>query len=192
MKLHIGDANPAEYILIRHGRTRGNLEHRYIGCGTDEELCPEGAALLRENHYPDADCVFASPMRRCIQSAGILYPGKTVRIIPDLRECDFGDFEGRNYEELKDHPAYRAWMDSGGMLPFPGGESRKQFSQRCVKAFQMIIAGLSEGKYAFVVHGGTIMAIMEHFARPKGDYYDFQVRNGGGFILKADGGYEAL
>lgn len=173
------------YILIRHGRTQGNAEHRYTGCRTDEALCPDGIAQLRTLRYPDADAVYASPLKRCVQTAGIIYPGKLVRIIDDLRECDFGAFEGRNYDELKDDPEYQSWLDSGGERPFPGGESKKEFSERCVAAFEAITAGLDEGSYAFIVHGGTIMAIMEHLTG--GSYYDFQVQNGRGFILDADG-----
>ena len=39
-------------VLIRHGKTAGNLAGRYIGCRTDEPLCPEGIAQLREGRYP--------------------------------------------------------------------------------------------------------------------------------------------
>jgi broad specificity phosphatase PhoE len=59
-----------------------------------------------------------------------------------------------------------------------------------VKAFESTVAHLSEGNYAFIVHGGTIMAVMEYFTN--GSYYDYQVRNGKGFILNADGSYEVL
>ena len=37
------------WILIRHGMTKGNLEKRYVGCRTDETLCPEGIAPLRQH-----------------------------------------------------------------------------------------------------------------------------------------------
>ena len=179
-----------KYILIRHGKTGGNLEHRYIGCRTDEDLSPEGIAQLKMLRFPHADGVFSSPMRRCIRTAQIICPGKTIRIIDDLRECDFGEFEGGNYDELKDNPAYQAWMASEGRLPFPGGESRGGFSERCVNAFAAAVSGLADGNYVFVVHGGTIMAVMEHFT--DGSYYDFQVQNGKGFILNPDGSYETL
>ena len=59
-----------------------------------------------------------------------------------------------------------------------------------MQAFEYTVAHLSEGNYAFIVHGGTIMAIMEHFTG--GSYYDFQTQNGKGFILNADGSYEVL
>lgn len=180
------------YILLRHGKTQSNIERRYLGCGTDEPLCPQGIADLALCSAPAADRLFASPMKRCLQTAEILYPGMPATMIDDLRECDFGEFAGHNYEELKDKPAYQAWLDSGGMLAFPGGEDRRSFSRRCAAAFEAATAPLPEGRYAFVIHGGTIMSIMERFARPKGDYYDFQIKNGKGYILNEDGSYEVL
>lgn len=179
-------------VLIRHGKTPGNAEHRYIGMRSDEALSPLAAAELSEFCYPMVDRVFASPMRRCLQTAALIYPKQEIHIVSDLRECDFGEFEGRNYDELKELPAYRAWLESGGRLPFPNGESRGAFSKRCADAYLATVRDLDEGSYAFVVHGGTIMAIMERFARPRGDYYDFQVKNGKGFVLMDDGSYEVL
>ena len=82
------------WILIRHGKTKGNLEGRYIGCRSDEPLCPEGRADLKQRVYPAVSRVYASPMRRCLETAGLLYPDAPVEIVPDLRECDFGTFEG--------------------------------------------------------------------------------------------------
>ena len=178
------------FILVRHGKTQGNIERRYTGCRTDEDLCAEGIAQLKTLVCPDADAVFASPLKRCIQTAEIICPGKRIHIVHDFRECDFGEFEGYSYEELKENPAYQAWLDSNGENPFPGGESRREFSERCVNAFKAAVRNLSEGSYAFIVHGGTIMAVMEHFTG--GNYYDFQVQNGKGFILNGDGSYEVL
>ena len=48
------------FYLIRHGRTAGNLERRYIG-STDEPLCPEGRQEISGLRAPEADRVFASP-----------------------------------------------------------------------------------------------------------------------------------
>ena len=60
-------------------------------------------------------------MLRCRQTAEIIY-GKTDYIENDLRECDFGEFENKCFEELKDNPDYLKWMESGGTIPFPGGD----------------------------------------------------------------------
>ncbi|MBR1606720.1 MAG: histidine phosphatase family protein [Clostridia bacterium] len=178
-------------VLIRHGLTQGNLEHRYIGCRTDETLCEEGKAALKEQSYPPVCRVLASPMTRCVQTARLLYPEITPEIVPDFRECDFGRFEGKSYEELNGDPDYQAWIDSGGVLPFPGGESREAFIARCVHAFERI-PDLWEGDTALIAHGGTLMAIMQSYALPKRDYFDYQIKNGQGFRLFADGAWEKL
>ena len=180
------------WILIRHGKTKGNLEGRYIGCRSDEPLCPEGRADLKQRVYPAVSRVYASPMRRCLETAGLLYPDAPVEIVPDLRECDFGTFEGKNYAELNGREDYQAWIDSGGELPFPGGESREEFSARCLKAFEEIRKKAPQEDCALIIHGGTVMAIMEQYALPRRPFYDYQVPNGCGFILEEDGTWTSL
>ena len=129
----------AELYLIRHGKTYGNTLGRYIGT-TDEELCEEGREALkrlkagRDFAAARPDVVYASPLKRCVQTAEILFPEIPVKLVPDLRECDFGAFENKNYQELSGNAAYQAWIDSGGTLPFPGGESREAFQERCIQS----------------------------------------------------------
>lgn len=172
--------------LIRHGSTEGNLLGRYIG-KTDEGLCSEGMELLEKRQemgvYPDADIVFASPMKRCVQTAGIIFPGKEVKVIPELSECDFGIFENKNYEDLKDVPQYQLWLESGGRNGFPGGESREIFAGRILEGFESALRMCGSSTAAFVVHGGTIMSIMEKYAYPEKGFYNFQVGNGEGYEL---------
>ena len=89
--------------FIRHGMTQGNLEKRYIG-RTDQPLCEHGtvqAQTLANIGLPDCDFVFASPYLRCLQTAHILFPDQQIDILDELRECDFGDFEGKTAEELE-------------------------------------------------------------------------------------------
>lgn len=63
-----------KWVLIRHGQTQGNTEHRYIGCGTNEPLCAQGVEMLKCRAYPNVQRVFASPMLRCRETAAMLYP----------------------------------------------------------------------------------------------------------------------
>ena len=175
------------WVLIRHGKTRGNLEGRYIGSRTDEPLCPEGIEELKLYCYPKVQKVFVSPMRRCLETASLLCPDLSPETVPDFRECDFGLFENKNYAELNGRKDYQAWIDSGGNLPFPQGESRRQFTDRTLAAFRSIIHHGKDKDVALIAHGGTIMAIMEAFAFPRRDYYDYQVKNGCGYILRPDG-----
>ena len=82
--------------LIRHGKTEGNKLARYIGT-TDEPLCQEGIEFLKKMDYPKVQEIYVSPLRRCVQTAEILFPEKPVHIIEELAECDFGEFENKNY-----------------------------------------------------------------------------------------------
>ena len=70
-------------ILIRHFMTQGNLEHRYIGT-TDEPLLP-GQAISYD--YPEAEAVAVSPLKRCVETAEIIYPGTRSYVCEELREC---------------------------------------------------------------------------------------------------------
>ena len=58
--------------LIRHGKTEGNKLSRYIGT-TDEPLCQEGTEFLHKMDYPKVQAVYVSPLKRCVQTAEILF-----------------------------------------------------------------------------------------------------------------------
>ena len=168
-----------ELYFIRHGRTPGNKEKRYIG-RTDESILPESAVELRERaaggKYGHPEVLFVSPMKRCIETADIIYPGMEMHVIRDFRECDFGSFEGKNYKELCGNPDYQKWIDSGGTMPFPEGESMEEMAKRVMKGFYEAMDAANGRDAAFVVHGGTIMAVMSRI--DGGDFYDYQVDNG--------------
>lgn len=174
-----------EIRLVRHGKTAGNRMGRYIGT-TDEPLCEEGVVRLREKSMDPPEIIYASPLKRCLETAEILWPGVPVIKVADFRECDFGEFENKNYKELSGNPAYQAWIDSNGTLPFPGGEAPAEFKARVQRTFRHTIEEAKRAGYqkiALVVHGGTIMAIMEKWGTPPGEYYRWQVENGEGFVL---------
>lgn len=174
-------------VLIRHGRTAGNSELRYIG-RTDEPLSFEGIGELIGTDFPPCGRLFCSPMKRCIQTAELIFPGVEAELCNELRECDFGDFEGRNYIELSLDSRYQRWIYSGGEGAFPNGEAPADFKRRCVDGFLKCLENAGEAEnITFVVHGGTIMAIMEHFALPHKGYYDWHTPNGHGYAAEFDG-----
>lgn len=176
--------------LLRHGLTNSNLEHRYLG-KTEEPLCEEGIRRLHTLHMlrmqneasDPVDKLFSSPLLRCRQTASILYPEQDPVLIPEWEEMDFGIFEGKNYKDLQGNPDYQRFIDSGGTLPFPQGESREDFQERCIQGFRRMLDGLQkeDRRIACIVHGGTIMALMSAFCG--GDYFDYQVTNGRGYEL---------
>ena len=136
---------------------------------------------------PAVDHVYRSPLRRCQQTAALLWPRHPDQtVIPGLRETDFGPFEGRNHEELKDDPAYQLWLDTAGEIPPPGGESKAAQKIRTLGAFHSVISRHSAGTIALVVHGGTIMAILESL-EPTHEFYRWQAENGCGWLCAWDG-----
>lgn len=166
-------------LLIRHALTKGNQEKLYIG-RTDQPLCPEGLEQARNLALTLApvDMVFSSPMLRCLQTAAILFPQQDIEVIDDLRECDFGIFEGKSASELADDLAYREWLNSGCTAPIPGGEDVSAFKNRTCKAFLEVTTDLPENTLtAFVVHGGSIMSIMEAFAFPQRKFHESHLGN---------------
>lgn len=174
--------------LIRHGQTPGNKLSRYIGT-TDEPLSEEGRAFLEKLDYPMPDTLYVSPLFRCVETAGILFPEKEMHIIEELSECDFGEFENKNYKELSGNENYQKWIDSNGTLPFPGGESRENFKRRSLKGFQKAVAQCIREEVntaALVIHGGTIMNIMEEYGDRQRTFYEWHVKNGGGYQVTVD------
>lgn len=185
--------NQIRLVLIRHGATLSNKEHRYLG-KTDEGLSLDGEQLLKDvkKSYPAVDYLFTSPMKRCIQTAGIIYPNQESFVIPEWEEMDFGNFEGKNYLELQGDEYYQKWIDSNGILPFPNGESRETFIERCKQGFHKMLLQLKNQNLinkkiidnkisiGLVVHGGTIMSLLSSFYG--GEYFDYQVANGQGYI----------
>ncbi|MCI8292117.1 MAG: histidine phosphatase family protein [Hespellia sp.] len=175
--------------LIRHFQTQGNRVHQYVG-RTDEPLaqCEENRKLLQRT-YPQAQIIAASPMKRCVQTAEWIYGRAPDILCPQLREMDFGLFEGKTYEELKTNPSYQRWLESNGTLPFPEGEDVRDFIDRCKSGFEQLVNRLLQEQYttvAVVVHGGTIMAILSEFSSPKSSFYDWQVKNGAGYRCRID------
>ena len=191
-----------EVIFIRHLPTPGNEKKQYIG-RTDEVLSSGSVTSFHKKRemylksqkegkyppfYPPAEMIVASPMKRCVQTAELIYPGQKIVTEPELRECDFGRFEGKTYEELKDDPAYIAWLESGGVLAFPEGEDQETFRSRCAEGVcRWLKKGAAEKKrsIAFVVHGGTIMAALHRLAEGEHSFYDWQTGNGRGFLALA-------
>ena len=180
-------------VLIRHLPTPGNENRQYIG-RTDEDLSEQAVEEFRQRQekrigvlYPSVQYIIVSPMKRCIHTSELIYPGQEICTEPMLRECDFGEYEGKTYEDLKNEPEYIRWMESGGMTAFPGGEDQRSFRRRCVDGVKKWISRLlSEGadSAAFIVHGGTIMAVLSELSQDQREFYHWQVENGGGYMAE--------
>jgi broad specificity phosphatase PhoE len=150
-------------VLVRHGETSGNSSERLIGSG-DPELSAEGRAqihALRERLRGQViDRIVASPLRRAWQSAEILAGGAPIRLERDLREIDFGHWEGRTLDEieLSDPVLFARWREGAAGFEYPGGESRAAFRSRVERALERLLA--EPGTSALVVaHKGVLRAL---------------------------------
>lgn len=177
-----------EVLLIRHGQTQGNIEKRYVG-STDEEVLPESLDKLKSRVFHPVDALFVSPKIRCLQTAKVIYKDMAPCIIEDFTECNFGNFEYKNYLELAGDEDYQKWIDSNGEIAFPGGESKEEFIRRCVHGFDQVMLQAIRKNYAtiaLVVHGGTIMSILDSYSKPHKHYYEWQVGNAEGYQVQVD------
>ena len=183
--------------LIRHGITPANQERRYVGRSSDPSLAAEGRRQLEDyksrGRYPQADALYVSPLLRCRETAHLLYPMLVPVVLESLTELDFGTFEGKNYDQLKDDPAYRRWIDTGGMAAPPDGESGADFCRRLEGAMRQIAEDTirrSVRHPAVVTHGGCIMGILSSLAgegpQEGRDFYEYQTSNGGGYSALLD------
>lgn len=172
-----------QLVLIRHGQTAGNALRRYIGA-TDQPLTEAGAAQAQAfGGISAVKQVFVTPLVRTQQTANLLFPDAEQIVLSELREMDFGDFEDRSADEMTEDTDYRAWVDAGCIAPCPNGESMEGFARRVWAGFEQVIRALppQTEQAVFVVHGGTIMALVSHYARPEIAYYDAFSRNCGGY-----------
>lgn len=199
-----------EINIYRHGKTPMNERHCYIG-RTDEGLSKSGALeitnLKESGLYEAVDYVFVSPMKRAMETAKIAFPESEKIPIDEFKEMDFGSFEGKCYDELKDNVYYRKWIDSlkekkkdnkiysDVVLP----ERKDLFAKRVASGFEKVLKIVSanarneysednnkefieiKSKVVIVAHGGTVMSIVEAFT--DNDYYSHMIPCGEGLNL---------
>ena len=180
--------------FIRHGKTPGNLLRRFIGGRTDQSLCEAGKAELTDlkdaKLYPAAKRVYVSPMRRCRETAAILFPLAEQVVIEEMREMDFGLFENKSHDDMKHDSEYKTWLSTMCEGPVPKGENKESFTSRCTMAFLDIAKTWQPDEAepaVFVVHGGTIMAILSQLIHSDRQYYKWYTENGHGYQCEWDG-----
>ncbi|MCI6938023.1 MAG: histidine phosphatase family protein [Clostridiales bacterium] len=174
--------------LIRHGKTEANEKHLYCG-STDLPLSEKGRAELRAMGYHITPKRFVtSGMKRTDETLRILFGNVPFYVDSRFREVDFGSFEMKSYDQLKEKAAYQAWLtgDNERNVP-PGGESGIQMARRVLEAFREIPDGT-----ALVTHGGVIAAIMAHLFPAEGKHrYQWQPPNGHGYEISG-GTYQPI
>lgn len=153
--------------LIRHGEphpdTRGRCYGRLdVGLSDTgrQQMERVAAELARENLAR----ICTSPRKRTMQSATIVAAQQSCEIqtVDDLREIDFGDFEGLTYDEIAaTRPEiYRRWMETPTEVHFPNGESFVLMRERVTRAISALIGAHAGESVAVVTHGGAIRIVL--------------------------------
>lgn len=175
--------------ILRHGITDANENGIYIG-KTDLPLSQNGREALQEKYdtheYPKVQRVYTSPLERAVQSAEILFPDRELVIVDDLREMDFGVFEGLAVEDLIELDSYKKWLKGGLDNPPPNGESLRNMMLRCYSALNlMILDMMKEGitHAGAVTHSGILMNMMSCFGLPKMKPMEFACDPGEGYEI---------
>ena len=177
-------------LLIRHGRTEANERRLYCG-STDLPLSPAGREeleALRGAYEPGTGCRFlSSGMRRTDETLRLLFGPVPFETDARMREMDFGTFEMRGYEELRNDGDYQRWLEGDNEAnPCPGGESGEDMRARTLAAWRDV---LSDGRDTVIVtHGGVVAAVMASaFPEAGRNRYEWQPLPGHGYLLTGDG-----
>lgn len=137
--------------LIRHLPTAGNQQKKYIGW-TDEPILPVQVESVLHH-----GAIWGSDLLRCRQTAFLLFPNADYHENPDWRECSFGLWEEKTYNQLMEDPHYRNWIDDPFRFVPPGGESLGTVADRVDRAVGTLTGG---EEFTVVTHGGPIRYLM--------------------------------
>ena len=176
--------------FIRHGDIAETKNGAYIGI-TDVSLSSDGREELKKLdntcRYPYAPVLFSSPLKRCIETCEIIYPGKEPIVVDELSEMNFGLWEGKTAEDLKNHPDFNKWLSGDTSVKPPEGESSADFTRRVCLMFQKIVDGLiSTGhtEAVIVTHGGVIMTLMAVYGFPQAKPFEWACESGTGYSIR--------
>jgi alpha-ribazole phosphatase len=153
-------------LLLRHVKHAAAENHTFIG-STDVGLAESGhlqaASLVSFLQSYQPERCFCSPLKRCLETISPV-SGIRIEINPDLREVDFGRWEGMTFDQIQqsDPVAINQWADFSPDFSFPGGERLDDFLVR-VRRVADAITSCPEKTILVVTHGGVISALICHF-----------------------------
>lgn len=159
--------------LFRHGITEENKRRAYLGWN-DSPLAAEAKESVVHEEY---DAYFSSDLGRCIAMAKQLFPDKTPILLQELREMNFGEWQGRTYEQLQDNRLYQQWLSNPYHSSPPKGESFQQFADRIEAGWKKIVEFLLNNRIhscAVMTHGGVIKYLLAHYAPQQQEFWNWK------------------
>ena len=191
--------NNTEIIFIRHGETDLNKARLYFG-HMEPPLNETGRSQLENTRRlllereGNIDAVFSSDLKRCTESMDILEIDKNIekKLEKDLREINFGVFEGKTYEEIKEEFPEEVENMQKDWKNFKSkkGESLQEVMERTVRRLDEIISSYKDKKIVIVAHAGVIQTLVSYYLSGNLDnYWKFKINNGSltKMIVTADG-----
>lgn len=169
--------------VMRHGECEGGEIYR--GC-TDVALTPHGwqqmnAAVNDEvNNKTDWDLIVSSPLKRCREFAEKYAEriASPLVIEPNLKEINFGDWEGKPVSEVHEQYAKTVtafYKDPTNNSP-PNGESLSSVQQRVSDVFWRHVDQNNDKRLLFIQHGVTIrVLIVELLGLPLAQLGGFEI-----------------
>jgi broad specificity phosphatase PhoE len=156
--------------FVRHGHVVGNDRHAFVGCHSDLALSEKGFDEISELKKTIFKSItpkktFCSPLRRTQQTAKILNPSiRKIVTLVDLKEVDFGDWEGLTYEgaSTRDPELMSLWEKNIPKFRFPNGESMTHFYERVVRVADELVSS-EESEILVISHGGMIRSLICQF-----------------------------
>jgi broad specificity phosphatase PhoE/ribonuclease HI len=169
-------------ILVRHGETELTAQRRYSGRG-DVLLSHQGllqaiaTAARVTTVASEVAAVVSSPLARCVATAEKIAADtkSPVRVVPDLIECDFGEWEGLTFSEVRERwpDLLDTWLASTSSAP-PGGESFEDVAVRVRAAVSALLAEFS-GQTVVVVSHVTPLKLTLRDALAAGDAFLYRL-----------------
>ena len=148
-----------ELWLLRHGATAWARDGRHTS-HTDLPLLPEGEAeaqaLAPELTAVRFRAVLVSPMQRARRTCELAGLGSQARSCDDLREWDYGAYEGITTAEIRRSvPGWSIWSH-----PCPQGESVASIEARCNRVItQVLDLAAGDGRVALVAHAHILRSL---------------------------------
>lgn len=170
-----------DLFLIRHGETDYNKEGKYCSF-TDITLNGKGILQVFELQKKikdiSPDIIFSSSHKRALQTAEILFPQKKIELAEELKELNFGLWEGLNYQEIyqRYRELYTKWLSDFYKYTPPQGERMEDFEKRIVNFLNKVSCNYSGRKIVFVTHGGVIKVLSRYLSiRESHDFWKIDV-----------------
>jgi broad specificity phosphatase PhoE/ribonuclease HI len=161
---------PTTTVLLRHGQTALSVDKRFAGIG-DIDLTELGArqartaaqCLARRSGDAALAAIVTSPLRRARRTAeeAARLTGAPLRVEDDLRETDFGAWEGLSFAAAGEKwPAeMRQWLADADAAP-PGGESLAAVERRVMAALDRLLARYAGATVLVVSHVTPIKTLV--------------------------------